>query len=175
MKILLTVSVLVMAMACDIALQPKVANVAVNKESISVTNDGSDKVPADWKQISVCSFEFYIPPDFKEEKVQGTDSCVKNFVSRNIKLLIDEVDVGIEPQIYSRSGSYSAEKDYLLEKTVVDGKSAEIITFSATKETRAKKDFIYGAVLDIPQVGLTIWAYCKSTEDREITKKILNQ
>ena len=170
MKILLTAFVLLGFVACDSA-RPS-ANISGNREFAARLENRKAQIPAAWKLLSVCSFEFYVPPDFEEKKVQPIDSCVKNYVGENIELLIDEIGTGIDPPDFSRSHEYSLEKDYLLEKTVVDGEPAEIITFAGANEIISRKDLIYSAVLDVPQAGLTIWAHCQNTADRETAKKI---
>jgi hypothetical protein len=123
----------------------------------------------DLERITQCGIEFYIPSNLKEEKIQPIDSCAKEYRSENIRLLIDVLEgTIISDTSFTRSTEYSGEKDFKVERIKIDGKQAEIITFLGT----GRKGLDYGAVLDIPQMNLTIWTYSKSQEDREIAIKV---
>jgi len=168
MKILLITFVLLEALACNnIGKRQDPAPTAENKEPARVAENSRTELPADWKLISACSLQFYVPRDFKEEKTQGIDSCVKTYAGKNIQLSIDKVLVGIDLPNYSRSNEYSTKSDYSLEKTSVDGKRAEIITFSVGETASNRSDLIYIAIFDIPEAGLTMLADCKSVEGRK--------
>ncbi len=57
-------------------------------------------------------------------------------------------------------------------KTVIDGQSAEIITFSGAGNDLNAGSLDYGAVLEIPQMKLTMWSYSKTPQERENVMKI---
>ena len=162
MKTLLITILIWTAIAC---------NVPEQKESISIPENKEVVLPADWKLISECEIQFYIPPDLKEEKIQPYDSCVIQLRSKNISLGIDVLE-GQPDSDFSRSNEYSRRNNFRLEKTVIDKQHAEITTFSGAGKDLNAKDLDFGAVLDVPQMNLTMWAYSKSPEERENVIKI---
>jgi hypothetical protein len=160
MKILIITTIIWTAIACHTPEQ---------KESIIVPEIEQATLPADWKRINECGFEFYIPSNLKEEKIQPFDSCAKEYGSENNRLLLDVIEGTAQTDSnFTRSKEYSKENDFKFEKTVIDGQSAEITTFVGT----GRKGLDYGAVLDIPQMNLTIWTYSKSREEREKAIKV---
>jgi hypothetical protein len=146
-------------------------NVSVNKESINVPEIKESIISADWRRINECGTEFYVPSALKEKKVQGIDSCVKEYRGGNIRLELDVLEGTTAPEsVYSRSGEYSNKSEFKLTKTVIDGQKAEIITYTDLNTDGVN----YGAVLDFPQRGFTMWAYNATQEDREMALKIFD-
>jgi hypothetical protein len=132
--------------------------------------------PDGWKKIEACGLSFYVPPDLEEVKVQGIDSCVKEYRSKNILLSLDVLGY-IGKESNSRRDEYSDKKDFQIVVTKVDRRKAEIITHYETENSEQWKDFPYSATLYIPVIrkeggNLTIWTNSKSAEDRETAKKI---
>ena len=148
--------------ACNVHEQKKSANIPENKEAV---------LPTDWKLITECDIQFYVPSNLKEKTVETIDSCVKVYVSENIELSIDVLE-GQPKSDFSRSNEYSELSNFRLEKTVVDGQQAEIFTFSVAGMNLMVKGLDFGAVLDVPQMNLSMWAYSKSPEERENVIKI---
>jgi hypothetical protein len=131
--------------------------------------------PSSWKLIKECGTEFYVPPDFKEEKVRGIDSCVKQYRSGNTLMILDVLGY-ITPDA-SRKEEYSEERDFRYEKTKVGGRHAEIITYFETDLRKEAEGLNYAAVLFVPQMrqdggNLTIWLNSKSPEERDRVMKI---
>jgi hypothetical protein len=131
--------------------------------------------PANWKPISACGVKFYAPPDIREEKVQGIDSCVRRYRSPNILIELDAIMYS-DPN-GSRRNEYSDKRDFDLRKTKIDGQKAEIITCYETELSANAKGLNYSAVLYVPQLpkergNLTIWTYSKSLDARDLAIKI---
>jgi hypothetical protein len=131
--------------------------------------------PAGWKLISECGAEFYLPADFKEEKVRGIDSCVRKYRGENTLMVLDVLGY-ITPDA-SRKEEYSEERDFRYERTKIAGRRAEIITCYDTDLRKEAEGLNYAAVLFVPQMrkdggNLTIWTNSKSPEEREKAIKI---
>jgi hypothetical protein len=128
-----------------------------------------------WKLIKECGAEFYLPPDFKEEKVRGIDSCVKQY--RGVNTLLELDVLGYITPDASRKDEYAEEHDVKYAKTKIDGRRAEIITHYATDLRKEAEGLNCASVLFVPQMrkdggNLTIWTYSKSPEEREMAMKI---
>jgi len=141
----------------------------------SVPAQKNPSSPAGWKLIKECGAEFYLPPDFKEEKVRGIDSCVKQYRGTNTLLELDVLGY-ITPNA-SRREEYAEERDVKYERTKIGGRRAEIITHYATDVRKEAEGLNYAAVLFVPQMrkdggNLTIWTFSKHPEEREIAMKI---
>jgi hypothetical protein len=131
--------------------------------------------PTDWKLVSECSIEFYIPSDFKEEKVQPIDSCVLKYQNGKTVMLLDVLGY-ITPD-ESRKDEYSDNRDFTYVKTKIDGRKAEIITVLESDEDRNAKGLNYAAVLFVPQMrkdggNLTIWINSVNEEERKKAMQI---
>ncbi len=142
-----------------------------SKELISISKNKEVVLPVDWKVITECEIQFYTPSNLKEKKVRPYDSCVIQLASENISLGIDVFE-GQPDSEFTRSNEYLGRKDSRLEKTVIDGQSAEIITFSGAGNDLNAGSLDYGAVLEIPQMKLTMWSYSKTPQERENVMKI---
>jgi hypothetical protein len=123
-----------------------------------------------WKLVSECSVEFYIPSDFKEEKVKPIDSCVLKYQNDKTVMMLDVLGY-ITPDA-SRKDEYSDNRDFTYVKTKIDGRKAEIITVLESDEDRNAKGLNYAAVLFVPQMrkdggNLTIWINSVSAEERK--------
>ena len=110
-----------------------------------------------------------------EEKVRGIDSCVRQYRGKNPLLEVDVLGY-ITPNA-SRKEEYAEERDVKYEKTKVDGRRAEIITYYETDPHTEAEGLNYGAVLFVPQTrksggNLTIWTYSRSLEECERALKI---
>ena len=125
------------------------------KESNAITENKETLLPNNWKFITECGLQFYIPSSLKEEKVQPIDSCVKQYGNENIRLTLDVIE-GQPNTDFSRSKEYLKQSNFRLEKAIVAEKQAEIITFSDAGLHLNAKGFNYGAVLDVPHMNLTI-------------------
>jgi hypothetical protein len=129
--------------------------------------------PVDWKLVSECSLEFYIPPDFKEETVKPIDSCVRKYRSDKTVIVLDVI--GYFTPDASRKDLYSDKRDFTYHKTKIDGRKAEIITVF---ELDASEDGLnYAAVLFMPQMrkdggNLTIWINSANEEERKKAMQI---
>src|SRR6266480_5835791 len=131
--------------------------------------------PAGWNLIKECGAEFYVPPGFKEKKIKGIDSCVKQYRGESTLMSLD-VLAYITPDA-SRRSEYSEKRDFEYKKTNVGGRRAEIITCYETDPGREAEGLNYAAVLFVPQMredggNLTIWTYSKSPEERAEAIKI---
>ena len=154
MKNLLLVAVMLAIVACSASAQKNLSS------------------PTGWTLIKACSAEFYLPPDFKEERVQGIDSCVKKYRGKNTVMVLDVLGY-ITPDA-SRREEYSEEREFRYEITTVGGRRSEIITCILQN---AAEGLNYAAVLFVPQMGkdggnLTIWLNSKSPEERERVMKL---
>jgi len=144
--------------------------------SVARAQNKKPSIPDGWKKIEACGITFYAPPDLEEEKVQGIDSCVKEYRSKNIILSLDVLGyIGKESD--TRRDEHSDEKDFQIVKTKIGGRKAEIITHYETKDSKKWKDLPYSATLFVSVTGkdggnLTIWTNSRSAEDRETAKKI---
>jgi hypothetical protein len=129
-----------------------------------------------WKLISSCGVKFYAPPDIREEKVRGIDSCVRQYRSPNTLIELDAIMYS-DPN-GSRRDEYSDKRDFNLRKTKIDGQNAEIITCYETDLSADAKGLNYSAVLYVPRLpkergNLTIWTYSKTSEARDLAIKML--
>jgi hypothetical protein len=127
-------------------------------------------VPADWKLVSECNVEFYIPPDFKKETVKPIDSCVIKYRNDKTVILIDVLGY-ITPDA-SCKDEYSDEHDFNFIQTKIDGRKAEIITVFESDDNDNAKELNYAAVLFVPQMRknggtLTIWINSVNAEERK--------
>jgi hypothetical protein len=142
-----------------------------HKESTIIPEIKESVLPFNWKRINECGVEFYAPSNLKEKKVQPFDSCVKEYSGGNIRLELDVLEGTVAPEsAYSRSGEYSNKSDFKLTRTIIDRQQAEIITYMDLNT----EDINYGAVLDFPQRGFTMWTGNTTQEDREKVLKIFN-
>ncbi|HLM62086.1 MAG TPA: hypothetical protein VK308_14870 [Pyrinomonadaceae bacterium] len=146
--------------------------------AFNVANAQNKKVafPDGWKKIEACGITFYAPADLKEEKVQGIDSCVRRYRSKNILLNLDVLGYLLKESA-SRESEYSDEKDFQIVKTKIDGRKAEIIMHYETENLEQWKDLLYSATLFVPKMhkdggNLTIWTNNRNSKDRETAKKI---
>lgn len=163
MKILLLTIIVLTLATCTFPEQKESVNTIEHQELI---------LPADWNRISAFSVEFYIPPDLneKEEREMMPHSTAKFYGNENIWLVFT---IQSKP-----SGSYRWTNDnsFQFEKTFIDGKPAEISTFTGTDMQNEAKGKDYLAVLDVPQIenekSLNMWAYSKTPADRETVIKI---
>lgn len=146
--------------------------VSEHKESVNAVERQEFILPADWKLVNAFAVEFYIPPDLNEteywEMLPG--STAKFYGNETIWLVFT---IQSKP---SGSSKYSKERDFQFEKAVIDGKQAEISTFTRTDLQNKAKGKDYVANLDVPQMenekSLKMWAYSKTLEDRENVIKI---
>lgn len=130
---------------------------------------------ANWQRISDCGVTFYVPPDVREEKARGIDSCVRRYRSESILIVLDSIlypDPG-----GSRREEYYEERDFNLRKTRVGGRKAEIITYFETKFPAEAQGLNYSAVLHVPLLpkgrgNFTLWTYSRNPESREAAIKI---
>ena len=141
----------------------------------SVSAQKNPSPPAGWKLINQCGAEFYLPPDFKEEMIQGIDSCVKKYRGENTLMVLDVLGY-ITPDA-SRKEEYSEKPDFRHESTKVGGRGAEIITCYETDSRKEAEGLNYAAVLFVPQMSryggnLTIWTNSRSREEREHAMRI---
>lgn len=150
-------------------------NASQNKESVPPESKESTP-PTGWTHINECGIEFYIPPSLKEQTFQPEDSCAKEYASENIRLMLDVYGGTFEDKKFYRSKEYSREKDFKLEKINLDEQPAEIITYTWNRKKldsfKNKTGLENGAVLEVPEKNLTMWADSKSPEDRENAIKI---
>jgi hypothetical protein len=165
MKISLLVGLIWTITACSTFEHKELGNNTALKEYV---------VPYDWKPINAFNVEFYIPPDIIEKqpiKPMMKGSTAKFYGNENIWLVFT-IQSNSEG-----SNRFIKERDFRLEKTFVDGKQAEITTFTGTEMFNEAEGKNYVAVLDVPQIqgnsnNLLMWAYSKSPEDRETVIKI---
>ena len=164
MKILLVTAFIWTFATCTLPERKESANVLERQEFI---------LPADWKRINTSNVEFSVPPNLseKEYKEMMPSSTAKFYGNENIWLVFT---IQSKP---SSSYKNSKERDFQFEKAIIDGKQAEISTFTGTDMQNEANGEDYVATLDVPQIqgngeSLKMWAYCKSSEDREIVIKI---
>jgi hypothetical protein len=141
----------------------------------SVSAQKKPNPPTGWNLISSeCGPEFYLPPDFKQEKVQTIDSCGERYRGENTIL---ELSALIYISRESLREPYSGWRDFKYKKTKVDGRRAEIITYYARESPSEGEGLNYVAVLAVPKLwkdrgNLTISAYSRSSEERESAQDI---
>lgn len=133
-----------------------------------------NSVPIDWKGVEASDVKFYLPVDLTEKEprhLMMKGSTAKFYGNENIWLVftIQSSSIG--------SDRFIKERDFNKEKIVIDGKQAEISTFTGTNMVNEAEGRNYVASLDVPQVqgntkNLLMWAYSKSPEDRETVIKI---
>ena len=133
--------------------------------------------PSTWKRIDACGATFYAPPDVREEKVQGIDSCVRRYRTRDI---VFDLDVYPAPAPgHSRKSEYSDKRDFTLVKTKIDGQNAEMISCYDDDVAAHAAGFNYCAVLFVSEMprqrgNLTIWTYSRSLESRNVATKVFS-
>ncbi|HEY5884087.1 MAG TPA: hypothetical protein VIT88_05335, partial [Pyrinomonadaceae bacterium] len=133
--------------------------------------------PATWKRIDACGATFYAPPDVREEKVQGTDSCVRRYRTHDTTFDLDAVPFSTPGD--SRKSEYSNKSDFTLRKTKVDGQDAEIISCFDDNVDAHPPGFNYCAVLFVPYIttqrsSFTIWTYSRTAEARAIATNVFS-
>jgi hypothetical protein len=80
-------------------------------------------VPEGWHGVKACEFSFIVPNDVVQRKVQPIDSCVAEFVGKNIAVTIDY-------GMYSGPSKQSEDdKDYKTSPISVNGKVGELATY----------------------------------------------
>lgn len=144
--------------------------------NVAYAQDEKPPVPKIWGKFQACGLSFYAPSNLKEERVQGIDSCVKEYRSKSILFSLDVVSFGGK-ESNSRRNEYSDKKDFQIEKVEIDGRKAEVITHYETEKSEQWNGLFYGAILYVPVINkdgssLTIWTHNRSQKDREIAKKI---
>jgi hypothetical protein len=149
----------------------------VQNNAGSVPKQNKFKPPATWKLVSACGAKFYLPPDVKEENVQGIDSCVKRYRGENSLITLD-FPMYSNPD-GTRRDQYSDKRDFNLRKTTIEGQAAEVITCYETSLSAEMRGFPYSAVLYVPALpndlgNLTIWTSSKSQEARDTAMKIFD-
>lgn len=131
--------------------------------------------PPTWKPISACGATFYAPPEIREEKVQGIDSCVRRYRSRDILLELDKYPAPAAG--HSRRNEYSDKRDFNLRNTKIAGRDAEIISCYDDNVVEIARGLNFHAVLFVPEMpkehgSFTIWAYSRSMESRATAMNI---
>ncbi len=142
-----------------------------NENSADYQTQKKFSPPLDWKQINEFSIEFFIPPDFLEKKKPHIGGDIKFYENENvwIVLSVQQNSANIE--------KFSNENDFRLEKVFIDGKQAEIFTFTGKDMVNEAEGKNYVAVLNIPEIqrngkNLLIWSYSKTQEDREVMQRV---
>ena len=166
MKILLAVVLIWTISSC---------NVYDYKESDKTTAQKEYILPNDWKRTKASDIKFSIPPNLVEKEPRHPmmkGSTAKFYGSENIWLVFT---IQSKPND-SMNNEDSKLRDFQVNKTVIDGKQSLITTFTGTEMVNEAEGKNYVAVLDIPQIqgnekNLLMWAYSKSSEDREIVLK----
>jgi len=125
------------------------------------TSSESKSKPAGWKTLSVMRvvavervLGFAVPPDMEEIPVQGVDSLAKAYRSPMI-----ELNLGYGR--FSDPLNYSDKPGYTRSETVIDGRSAYIITFEDVVALHVPKVYLLSAE------RLTLSARCKDDHARE--------
>jgi len=126
----------------------------------------SGSAPADWRTIGVTRvvavqrvLTFAVPPDMNEISVQGVDSLVKAYRSPTIELSLDYGR-------YSDPLKYDDKPGYKRSDTVIDGRSAYIVTF---------EDVVALHVPSVRPLGrdrLTLFARCRNAEACEQVQQL---
>lgn len=125
--------------------------------------------PADWQNVNVADrFQLRLPPDMKEQKVQGIDSLVSRFGSDQITLSSDYV-------WYSDPLKYDDKKGYQRKAMVIGGKEALIVTFQDHREGEPMP-FVTGvhfpSVTGDGKVRLTVYATCRDEKAQQTARRI---
>ncbi len=140
----------------------------------------SVQIPGDWKLISANAGQidepfvrFYIPPDFVERKAKHDfmGQSPKFYGNENVYLVFT-----IHTP-YKTENDFSKQNNFRLERTIIDGKKADISTFTGTEMFNEAEGKNYVAILEITEIqgktkNLSMWAYGKTQEDRENVIKI---
>ena len=154
-------------LSCEHHSQNETPQRAANAKVEVVTNG---TIPSDWIKVHVCDLTFSMPPSLKEEKQQAMDSCIGVYESRDMRILLDSVEVGIEESHYSRRNEYASHPEFNLVERAIDGFEAEIITCLASPDAKLQ----YVTVLDVPARGLTIWIYSDDLEKQKTADQIVS-
>ncbi len=164
MKILLITTLLWTITACSVPESEKPFTIPEVEESV---------LPTNWKRIKECSTMFYIPSELEEKKpyyAAHSSGCIKVYGNENIWLNFARHSTTIN------IADSSSQRDFQLDKTLIDGKQAEISTFTGTdmvNEAQGKNYVAFMYVLRIRnEESIYMWAYSKSLEDRENVIKV---
>jgi hypothetical protein len=161
--------------ACNSA--EKAISSPANGSNESSNSQGDFTPPPTWKRINACGATFYAPPDVREEKVQGIDSCVRRYRTPDTTFDLDVVPFSAPG--YSRKGEYSSKRDFSLTKTKVDGQDAEIISCFDDNVDAHPQGFNYAAVVFVPYIttqrsSFTLWTYSRTAQARAIATNIFS-
>lgn len=130
--------------------------------------------PSGWQVVSGCGVNIYVPPKTELKEKHFSDNCYRLYESENILIEINTTPFNVSP------GSYSKLIDYCLQKTVVNGREAEIITSYKPKTSEKDKDesngFDFMTMLLVPDFrkgdDLMIRTFSKTSEERNKAIKI---
>lgn len=85
--------------------------------------------PIGWQKFEECGVSFYLPPTIKENtNVRGGDSCFREYQNSTIYLNIDNYCIRNRTDD-SLAKLYSSKDEFHLEKILLNGNQAELITF----------------------------------------------
>lgn len=102
-----------------------------------------NSVPEGWHHVKACEFSFILPNDIVEKKVQPIDSCVAEFVGKNIAL---KIDYGMYSGPNTRS---DGDKEYKTSPIKISGKTGELVTYYndwENPETRTRDKIWYADI-----------------------------
>lgn len=125
--------------------------------------------PVEWRRVEVPkAFALRLPPDVKEQKVQGIDSLVRQWRSASIEL---SCDYGW----YSDPLKDQDKPKYERAELAVGGKNAVVVSW---QDTQPSADFPFLLGIHFPnvtgdgKVKLTVFARCRDAEGAKLAKKI---
>lgn len=122
-----------------------------------------------WKKVELTHFSFYVPPKMKALKVQGIDSAVWRYISKDVELTIDLGFYSGKPAIYED------EPEYREEQVKIDGKNAVLCFFRFNEPFDGKRPYVaavYFSDIGMEETKLSFFASCKTHSEQKTAETI---
>ena len=128
--------------------------------------------PSGWKIISGCTVSLYVPSDIAFIHDLSSDTCLRNYRSKNIS-----IEIYVTPFTIG-ADQYSNWPEHCVVKTKINSREAEIVTSYIPVTSEENKGLDYTAMLLVPNFregsgNLIIRTWSKTSEDRDKAIQIL--
>ena len=130
------------------------------------------ELPSNWKLINGCTVSVYVPPDIEFVEDNSSDTCLREYRSKNIsiEIYVTPFNIGAD--------QYSNWLEYCVRKTKINTREAEIVTQHISVTSEKNNGLDYMAMMLAPRFrkgsgNLIITTWSKTSNERDKAIKIL--